>query len=298
VTTPRVSVICIFFNAERFLREAVDSVLAQEFDAFEVLLVDDGSSDGSTAIALDYARRHPDRVRYLEHEGHTNRGMSAARNLGMANAAGEYIAFIDSDDHWRPDKLAAQAAILDVDPELGMVCGTVNYWSSWDGGTDRLVATGRLGDAVLRSPETSLRLYPLGAADAPCPSDVMFRRSLARTVGGFEEHFTHARQMYEDQGFFAKMYLTAPVHFSSQVWLDYRLHGESCVATVVRDGRYDEVRRYFLEWFADYIRPRAVPGKEALQRAVRKARFRLNHPRLARVAPRLRRLIGAAASGT
>ena len=80
----RVSVICIFYNAERFFREAIDSVLEQEFDDFEFLLVDDGSTDGSTAIALEYVAQHPDRVRYLEHEGHANRGMSATRNLGLA----------------------------------------------------------------------------------------------------------------------------------------------------------------------------------------------------------------------
>ncbi len=105
---PRISVVMIFFNSERYITEAIDSVLAQTFTDFELLLVDDGSTDTSSAIARDYVDRYPTRVRYLEHEGHANRGMSAARNLGLRNAVGEFVALIDSDDVWRPNKLAEQ----------------------------------------------------------------------------------------------------------------------------------------------------------------------------------------------
>lgn len=90
--------ICIFYQAERFFSEAVDSVLAQDFPDFELLLCDDGSTDGGTTLARDYAARRPERVRYLEHPGHANRGMSATRNLGLAHARGELIALIDADD--------------------------------------------------------------------------------------------------------------------------------------------------------------------------------------------------------
>lgn len=166
VAEPRVSVICIFLDEERFLTEAVESVVAQTYRDYELLLVDDGSTDGSTRIARDYAGRFPDRVRYLEHEGHANRGMSATRNLGLARAHSEYVAFIDADDRWRPGKLAEQTAILDADPDVGMVCGTVNYWRSWEGGEDRLVPTGRPLDGASRPPAATLALYPLGAAKA------------------------------------------------------------------------------------------------------------------------------------
>ncbi len=85
---PRVSVICIFFQAERFFREAIDSVLAQEGADFELILVDDGSTDSSTQIAREYCALDPGRIRYLEHPGHANRGMSATRNLGLRSGAG------------------------------------------------------------------------------------------------------------------------------------------------------------------------------------------------------------------
>ena len=82
----------IFWEAERFLEEAIESVVAQTYASWELLLVDDGSRDGSTAIARRYVRRFPDRMRYLEHPGHANLGMSASRNLGIRHSRGSYVA--------------------------------------------------------------------------------------------------------------------------------------------------------------------------------------------------------------
>ncbi len=186
---PRISVVMIFFNSERYITDAIDSVLAQTFTDFELLLVDDGSTDTSSAIARDYADRNPTRVRYLEHEGHANRGMSAARNLGLRNAVGEFVALIDSDDVWRPNKLAEQLRIMELHPGLGMVCGAVRYWESWAGGEDRIVPSGHVQDRSIPPPEAMLRVYPLGTGAAPCPSDLLMRRELMMSLGGFEEQF-------------------------------------------------------------------------------------------------------------
>ena len=105
---PLVSVVTIFFNGERFLADAIESVLAQRFDRWELLLVDDGSTDGSTAIARGYASAHPDRIRYLEHDQHANLGMSPSRNVGIRASSAPYVAFIDADDVWLPAKLPAR----------------------------------------------------------------------------------------------------------------------------------------------------------------------------------------------
>src|SRR6476646_9148242 len=87
---PLVSVIVPFWNARPFIGEAIDSVLAQTLEPGELLLVDDGSSDGSTDIAKGYADRFPERIRYVEHESHQNRGVAASRNLGVRHAKGRY----------------------------------------------------------------------------------------------------------------------------------------------------------------------------------------------------------------
>src|SRR5215204_3697695 len=95
---PVVSVIIPIWNAVRFLPDAIESVFAQTYPHWELLLVDDASTDGSGAIAREYAEAQPGKVRYLEHEGHQNRGVGASRNLGVWNATGRYIAFLDHDD--------------------------------------------------------------------------------------------------------------------------------------------------------------------------------------------------------
>jgi len=113
-STPLVSAIIIFLNEERFLSEAIESVLAQSYLNWELLLVDDGSTDASTEIARRYSERYSQRVRCLEHSNHVNRGMSASRNLGVRQANGEYIAFLDADDVWLPQELERQLAIMEA----------------------------------------------------------------------------------------------------------------------------------------------------------------------------------------
>jgi len=280
---PRVSVITIFLNAERFIEEAIDSVLSQDYGDLELILVDDGSAEACASLARAAAERFAPFVRYAQHEGGKNRGMSASRNLGLSLAQGEFVAFIDADDVWAPSKLGAQLAIMQSYPELDMVCGAVRYWYSWAGGTDSVVPTGHVQDRVVAPPEATLALYPFGKAAAPCPSDLLLRRAAVTAVGGFEEHFTGANQMYEDQGFLAKLYLRSPVYFSSHVWLNYRQHADSCVAEVTRSGRYHEVRQYFLNWFESYL-ARQPTRSLRVRAALERARFEYVHPQLFRVA--------------
>ena len=292
-TRPRVSVISTFLDSERFMPEAIESVLAQRFSDLELILIDDGSAAACTSMARAYAARLASRVRYFDHPGHANRGISASRNLGVSVARGELVAFIDSDDVWEPGKLTEQIAIMDAHPELGMVCGTARYWRSWQGGTDAIVQTGHVVNTILHPPEAALALYPLGEAASPCPSDLLLRREVVTAVGGFEAHFSGARQLYEDQAFLAKLYHAAPVYFSDRVWIRYREHPESCMARVVREGRYHEVRLYFLEWLERYFDSiPAVDGRvrAALQRRLWQAR----HPFLHAAARRSSALLKAA----
>lgn len=286
---PRVSVICPVFNAERFLGEAIESVVDQDYRDFELFLVDDGSTDGSAAIARDYQSRHPDRIRLLQHPGHENHGAAASRNLALHHAKGELVAFIDADDRWRPGKLSAQIALLDKSPQVGMVCGAVNYWRSWSVGRDRVFMSGDPIGGIGFPPATALRVFPLGRAIAPCPSDLLMRRSLVDEIGGFEPQFVGAGN-YEDQAFLVKAYLAAPVYFATTVWLDYRIHSESGMARGTREGRHDAMRRQFLDWFETYVSARDFEGKDAIASALRRARWDMDHPRAATMLRRGRRL--------
>ena len=112
--TPRVSVVTPVWNAAATLAETVASVRAQSVEDWEMLLVDDGSADGSRALAEALAADEP-RLRVMGWRD--NRGPAAARNAGIRAARGRYIAFLDSDDRWRPEKLARQLAVMEDEGE-------------------------------------------------------------------------------------------------------------------------------------------------------------------------------------
>lgn len=297
---PKVSIVCAFLNGAAFIAETVRSVFDQTVQDFELILVDDGSTDASRDMAKGWAAERPGQVRYLEHPGHENRGLSASRNLGIAAATGLYMAFVDADDVWTPTKLAEQLALLEAHPDAAMVCGKVCYWNSWRGGEDVIVPSGCNLDRVTYPPEASLKLYPLGKAAAPCPSDLLVKRSVVNALGGFEAHFEGPLQLYEDQGFLAKLYLHAPVIFSSTLWLYYRQHSHSIVAEVTRSGKYRQVRGYFLAWLEGYVADRPQTP-EAMRRALTRALRPYRHPRLyglidlpRRIARGVRRTLGPA----
>ncbi|WP_369726005.1 glycosyltransferase family 2 protein [Bradyrhizobium sp. LLZ17] len=133
--TPKVSCIIIVYNGEEFLGEAVESVLAQSFADWELLIVDDGSTDSSRGIAQRFAQAFPGNIRSLCHADGRNHGMSSTRNLGLSHARGDYVAFLDADDVWLPNKLMAQVAVLDAQPDVGATYGRALIWHSWVEGT-------------------------------------------------------------------------------------------------------------------------------------------------------------------
>lgn len=251
---PVVSAVMIFLNGERFIREAIDSVLAQTFTDWELLLVDDGSTDGSTAIALSYVAQHPGKVHYLEHAQHKNRGMSASRNLGFRHARGAYLALLDADDVWLPQKFERQVEFMNAHADVAMVFGRTEYWHSWTGraedlSRDHVPAHGF--PAATYGPTTlSTRVYPLGPGTAPSLCSLLIRAEAMEKIGGFEESF---KGFYEDQAFLAKMYLAEPVAATEDCWDRYRIHDTSCSAVVRETGEYDEHRARFLRWLRTYL---------------------------------------------
>ena len=118
MSRPTVSVIIPTYNRESLLPRALDSVVAQTFNDWEIVLVDDGSTDGTARVASRYADRLADRFLYLRQE---NQGSSSARNYGIDASRGRFVAFLDSDDEFLPTKLRRQIELFDRRPELGFV---------------------------------------------------------------------------------------------------------------------------------------------------------------------------------
>ncbi len=252
---PLISVVMPFLNAETYMEEAVASVLAQSYSNWELLFVDDGSTDSSTAIAHRYVTQDPARARYLEHDGHSNRGISASRNAGVTRALGTYVAFLDADDVWMPHRLRSQIEIMEAQPQAAMIFGLSRYWYSWTGKTEDLQRDfipdpGVKTETLYAPPELLLKLYPLGQATAPSMSNLLVRRELVKDSIWFEEEF---RGLYEDQAFLAKVYLQGHIYVSGECWDKYRIHPESCLSVGTETGQYDAVRSRFLKWLERYL---------------------------------------------
>jgi glycosyltransferase involved in cell wall biosynthesis len=175
---PRVSVVIPAYNSADRVKEAIESVLAQSYSNFEIIVVDDGSTD-NTERTLRY---FGEQIRYFKQQ---NQGVSSARNAGIRNSRGEYVAFLDSDDIWASDKLAGQVPVLDGDPEVGLVyCD----WSVMS------------GETVLRAsyhknlrPASGYVFNELIQRGFVLTSGVVVRRSCLEDVGCFDTTLTIAQ---------------------------------------------------------------------------------------------------------
>lgn len=268
-----VSVITIFLNEARFLAEAVESVLAQTVADWELLLVDDGSEDASTATAREYAGHASGRIRYLEHPGHENRGMSASRNLGLREAAGELLAFVDADDTWLPDKLERQVPRLLAAPDIDMLYGATQYWHGWTGRPED-AARDHFWQPVARdevfAPPRLLLSFLRDEVRMPCIGSVLARRRFVERIGGWEDAF---RDLHEDQVFFSKVCLEGRV-LATTDWVDrYRQHDDSCCARSAATGGVEASKHRFLDWLEADVRRRGL-AESALDDAIARQRGR------------------------
>lgn len=188
---PFVSVIIPTFNRGWILGEAVASVLNQDYAAFELIVVDDGSSDETAQIL----QRLPDRIRVLTQK---NRGVSAARNRGVAAAAGDLIAFLDSDDLWLPGKLRFQVDFFRNNPQA-LVCQTEEIW----------VRKGvRVNPGKRHRKPSGMIFRPSLHLCLVSPSAVMMRRRLFERVGLFDETLPAC----EDYDLWLRVSCRFPVH--------------------------------------------------------------------------------------
>jgi len=190
---PKVSVIIPTYNRLPMLKEAVRSVLDQDFEDFELIIVDDGSTDGTS----EEMKRLGGRVKVIEHA--EKRGVSGARNRGILLAKGEYVAFLDSDDLWVKGKLKTQVAFLDENPHYP-ICYTDEIW----------IRRGKRVNPMKKHSKYSGWIFekclPLCIIS---PSSAMMRKTLFMKVGLFDE----ALPVCEDYDFWLRVSSRFPIFF-------------------------------------------------------------------------------------
>jgi len=250
--TPLVSVITPFYNEEKFIEETILSVLDQTYQNWELILVDDGSSDSSSTVAKHYAATQSDKIRYFDHPDHSNLGSSESRNRGIENAKGKLIAFLDADDIFGSNYLENQVALFNS-VDATMICEATVYWNSWRDKQkeDEVVPIGVPQNQVYQPQELNLLLYPLrkGAA-APCMCGIIVLKEALVKHGSFVESF---RKNYTDQVFLSKLYYNEPVYISASCNNYYRQRDDSMMARIKDVSEYNKIRKQFLEWFKDYV---------------------------------------------
>jgi len=265
---PIVSVVLPFLDTEAFLADAIASVRAQTWPDWELVLIDDGSSDGSRVIAEAAARDDP-RVRVLTRPEGIRGGAAAARNIGIRHAHGEFIAFLDADDLYEPHQLATLVHAFEQHAKVVMVYAPTRWWHPGAEARDWTEHVRGLGGRVHRPPRLFSRVLLLQRGHVPCTCGVMVRRTALGEVGGFEESF----ELYEDQTLWAKLMLRFPVYVEQRPGARYRQHDGSTTARSERSGAYDRMRAHaarpaFLAWAQQCARAHHVTDA-SVERAFR-----------------------------
>ena len=212
--SPLISVLMPVFNGADYIAEALDSALAQDFSDFEIIVVDDGSTDASAAIAKERAASAQVPVRLIQQ---LNQGLPTARNTAIAAARGRLLALLDADDIWLPGHLRQAATAFARQPELGLVHANIEFIDA----AGQSLSVPRRHWARQRD---AFRSIALRLEHVSCPTAVFARRAIER-VGGFDPAFSGLG--CEDRDLWLRILQFAPAHYIDRVTARYRVHPSS-----------------------------------------------------------------------
>lgn len=250
----RISVVVPAFRATAFLEEAAESVFRQTYPNWELLIVEDGSNDKTWELAKTIAARIPDQCRVLRHKDGINRGVCASRNLGIANASGEYIALLDADDRYHPDRLRRAIDHFQEYPSALAVCGFAQYVNE----TGKKVI-GYNGQTHVGAPEQGeANLYSFDAlwhSNRIVNSTLTFRRQVLDEVGGYPEVMAYQA---EDWLLNLKIARESAISLIPILVADYRIHPDCYTHThdifERSTGARMEVLYHLVHWMLQHPR--------------------------------------------
>lgn len=217
---PRVSIIVPAYNAAHYLPFAIDSVIAQTYTDWEIVIIDDGSTDNTRALVDSYRPILRDKLQYVYQ---SNRGLPAARNAGILAARGEFIALLDADDVWLPIRLERGVSAMDADPSTGLVHARVMRINTHGAVTGQLKVEPRYMSGRIARHIFTRRAHIV------CPT-VLFRKSCLQQTGWFDE----AMQATEDRDLWFRIALRYRIAYLDEVVAYYRISPTSMTSNLDR----------------------------------------------------------------
>ena len=214
-----VSIIIPAYNAATFLSEVIKSVLNQSYQNWELLVIDDGSTDSTAALADDFSKKDS-RIRLISKE---NGGVSAARNLGAQLAKGELLAFLDSDDLWLPDKISAHVSYMNAHPKVGISFARVELIATEGTTTNKF--TNNITDTL--QPQDLFYSNPTVTT-----SNLVIRKSIFQDLNGFDESMQYNEDI--DLLFRLSIQNNWKIESIDQVLVQYRLHSSGLSSTLMK----------------------------------------------------------------
>ena len=228
---PKVSIIIPTYNRSPFLGSAIESAVNQRFEDFEIIVVDDNSTDNSEEAVRSFRDK---RIRYIRHE--KNMGVSAARNTAIRASKGEYIAFLDDDDEWLPDKLHSQVELMDKSP--ANVCVVYSNRLVKDKLSDRIISANPRAEKL-----SGNILYQLAIGNPIHTSTVLVRKRCLEEVGLFDETISYM----EDRDLWMRLSIEWDFEYIDEVLVYKYAHKEDSLSENIKsitEGRETMLERY------------------------------------------------------
>ncbi len=237
--SPKVSVVIPLYNGGRYIESTLMSVFSQSYQCYEIVVVDDGSSDEGPDKVSKILEKHPDRIQLLRHPDNGNHGIAASRNLAIRNAKGYYIAFLDQDDIWLPDKLEKQIAALQQYPEASLVYAKVFYID--EGGKEKKIRGihPTYGKGITGNP---LNIFSKLIQEDFIPNlTVLVKKSCLERVGLLDEG---PRYEYEDWLLLSKLAYFYKFLFIPEVLGKWREHSNNYSSNIFNTGQFRDAEEH------------------------------------------------------
>lgn len=262
INTPLVSVIIPTYNRSGIVTRAISSVLNQKYQELEIIVVDNASVDNTAEVVNSFEDR---RIKFIRHK--INKGPAASRNTGIKNSNGEFVAFLDSDDEWLPDKIASQINVFEaLKEEVGLI-----FTNGYNEAEKHDFITEKIQSGIIYNPQKD-KFYPLRLLIAT-PSSWMLPMKVVRDTGYFEE----SMHTWDDGDYLARVAYKYPLYFLNEnlvIWHASESHLNVINLSQIRDKEVFLNKNFkFLEKDRDYLfRFYRAMGKDALGIDKKKAR--------------------------